>query len=622
MRGRCAFELGRYDAALADFTETYKVSPDFNSKFLEAEVLVWIGRTHVRRNDFPRAVASYTLAMASPEFSPEVAAERAFAYQEMRRYREAVADLRTFVKGMPKSAVAYSRLALLLAACPDSSLRDARAALELANVAQELESGPLERCQALSAAAAAHAAAGDFQKAVELQNQALGAAPESQKSDLMSRLDTFRRDEPFLLPSEPDLLPKPSTAGIVETLFKDMVRIEGGTVESVRSGGSRDQAVRKTVITPFLMGRHEVTNRQWATIMGQPLEGDPQAPREYVSWHDCQEFLRRLNALIAPNARVFRLPTESEWEFAARAGEAGDYFFGDSEADLKKYAWYGEKAGAGSHPVGSLEPNPLGLHDIYGSVGEWCQDGYRSDDERADPFDEPPEQSDFYVFRGGNRFMSAAMCRSSARAFAPAKERRQGLGVRLVAEAPASLEELSRGSAASPEGLDRLIREQSEMLRSSRGGILKDVHAARLVELYYTRAYARYEEGRHQQALDDFGAVLAHSNNFTEARAASARCHLAWILATCEDDSIRDGYQALQHAERALGISAFGSWLAYTAAAAAHAELGDFDRAVQRAEQSCSQAPENVAAECRERLAQYKAQKPVRGGALPLRLKD
>jgi formylglycine-generating enzyme required for sulfatase activity len=127
---------------------------------------------------------------------------------------------------------------------------------------------------------------------------------------------------------------------------------------------------------PFYLGKYEVTQSQWQTVMGNnpshftpsQFPGDPNRPVENVSWDDVQEFIRRLNA--REGGVTYRLPTEAEWEYAARAGTTTRWSFGDEESQLSRYAWHGENADGQTHPVGQLRPNPWGLYDMHGNVWE------------------------------------------------------------------------------------------------------------------------------------------------------------------------------------------------------------------------------------------------------------
>jgi tetratricopeptide (TPR) repeat protein len=130
---------------------------------------------------------------------------------------------------------------------------------------------------------------------------------------------------------------------------------------------------------PLYLGRFEVTQAQWQAVMeANPSQRKgPDLPVESVTWEQVQQFLERLNDLAG--GPYFRLPTEAEWEFAARAGTSTRWFFGDDEALLDEYAWYQANSGGRPQPVGRKKPNPWGLYDVYGNVWEWCADPYSPD---------------------------------------------------------------------------------------------------------------------------------------------------------------------------------------------------------------------------------------------------
>lgn len=118
------------------------------------------------------------------------------------------------------------------------------------------------------------------------------------------------------------------------------------------------------------MATTEVTQGQWYAVMGNNpayfQNGNPDMPVEQVSWYDAQAFIKKLNQKEHTNA--YRLPTEEEWEYAARAGSSGKWCFGNSESELSQYAWYD---GSTTHPVATKKPNKWGLYDMYGNVWEW-----------------------------------------------------------------------------------------------------------------------------------------------------------------------------------------------------------------------------------------------------------
>jgi formylglycine-generating enzyme required for sulfatase activity len=132
----------------------------------------------------------------------------------------------------------------------------------------------------------------------------------------------------------------------------------------------------------FWLSKHLVTQAQWEAVMQYnpskyQLNG-ANRPVENVSWIDAMEFCQRLMMvphISLPDGFTFSLPTQAQWEYACRAGTTTRYFFGESDAELDRFAWYSENSLGETHPVGLKEPNPWGFHDMYGNVWEWCFDG-------------------------------------------------------------------------------------------------------------------------------------------------------------------------------------------------------------------------------------------------------
>ena len=173
-----------------------------------------------------------------------------------------------------------------------------------------------------------------------------------------------------------------------------------GAVEQDRQAGPHEKPRhRVTISKPFYLAQFELTLAQWEAMMGRsPYVGSRSNPYydlpgmaarinrpdhpATISWNESQEFIRRLNQ--KEGHQRYRLPTESEWEYAARAGTTTVYSFGDDTGQLGRYAWFGESFGTGgTHPVGQKPANPWGLHDIHGNVWEWVQDWYAADALRA-----------------------------------------------------------------------------------------------------------------------------------------------------------------------------------------------------------------------------------------------
>ena len=140
---------------------------------------------------------------------------------------------------------------------------------------------------------------------------------------------------------------------------------------------SSEKPIHEVTLDSYYIGKYPITQKEWREIMGNNpsfFTGCDQCPVEGISWKDVQEFLQRLNARTGQN---YRLPTEAEWEFAARGGNnSRGYLYAGSD-NLEDVAWYKGNAGDKTHSVGQKLPNELGLYDMCGNVAEWCQDWYR-----------------------------------------------------------------------------------------------------------------------------------------------------------------------------------------------------------------------------------------------------
>jgi formylglycine-generating enzyme required for sulfatase activity len=189
-----------------------------------------------------------------------------------------------------------------------------------------------------------------------------------------------------------------------------------------------------TISKPFYLGVSPVTQKEWKAVMGDNpsyFKGDD-LPVESVSWNDVQEFIKKLNE--KENIDKYRLPSESEWEYAARAGTTTKYYFGDDESNLGDYAWYYDNSDSKTHPVGEKQPNPWGLYDMHGNVWEWVQDSWHANYNGAPDDGSAWEDEDgaIRVYRGGGWRAPARYCRSAYRDGDDPGYRDCALGFRLL----------------------------------------------------------------------------------------------------------------------------------------------------------------------------------------------
>ncbi|MGI8640025.1 MAG: formylglycine-generating enzyme family protein [Pyrinomonadaceae bacterium] len=194
-----------------------------------------------------------------------------------------------------------------------------------------------------------------------------------------------------------------------------------------------EKPVHKVIISQaFWMGRTEVTQAQWKAVMGNNpgyFKGDD-LPVEQVSWDNVKDFIRKLNNL--QNDYEYRLPTEAEWEYAARAGTTTRYSYGDGEGSLDSYAWYSANSGSKTHEVATKQPNAFGLYDMHGNVWEWCQDWYGNYSSGAVTNPTGAGTGSHRVGRGGGWGSAAAYLRSAYRFSITPSFRDVDLGFRVV----------------------------------------------------------------------------------------------------------------------------------------------------------------------------------------------
>lgn len=220
-------------------------------------------------------------------------------------------------------------------------------------------------------------------------------------------------------------------------LINNMVYVSGGTFTmgaTSEQGSDADDDEKPThsvTLSSYYICKYEVTQALWRAVMGSNpsnFKGD-NLPVECVSWNDCQTFINRLNNYTGRN---FRLPTEAEWEFAARGGNYSRHYKYSGSNYIGDVAWYYDNSGSRTHPVGTKQPNELGLYDMSGNVLEWCSDWYGSYSSYSQNNPIGLNSGSGRVIRGGCWFIGAWGCRSSDRAnFAPGVSDAV-LGLRLV----------------------------------------------------------------------------------------------------------------------------------------------------------------------------------------------
>jgi formylglycine-generating enzyme required for sulfatase activity len=215
----------------------------------------------------------------------------------------------------------------------------------------------------------------------------------------------------------------------------NMVSVEGGTfIMGCTTGNCKDDEKpgHQVTLSSFYIGKYPITQAEWETVMGNnPARFKAERrPVERVSWNDIEHFLELLNAQTGGN---YRLPTEAEWEYAARGGKYSQSFKYSGSDVLDRVAWFDQNSDNTSHEVGLKEPNELGLYDMSGNVWEWCSDWYGAykGDSQIDP--QGPEDGSERVLRGGSWYRDAQFCRVLTRAKQRPEVRIVNIGFRLVA---------------------------------------------------------------------------------------------------------------------------------------------------------------------------------------------
>ena len=217
----------------------------------------------------------------------------------------------------------------------------------------------------------------------------------------------------------------------------EMVKVEAGsfnmgaTPEMENPYDSEKPVHRVTLTNNYYIGKYEVTQALWQAVMGSNpsyFKGDD-LPVEQVSWNDCQDFISKLNAMTG---KRFRLPSEAEWEYAARGGNKNHGYQYSGSNILGDVAWYYGNSGPKTHAVGTKQPNELGIYDMTGNVWEWCQDWFGSYSSSPQTNPTGAASGSIRVCRGGSWNYSAGLCRTSYRANNSPDDRFSYLGLRLV----------------------------------------------------------------------------------------------------------------------------------------------------------------------------------------------
>lgn len=232
------------------------------------------------------------------------------------------------------------------------------------------------------------------------------------------------------------------TANYISIPVKDginieMIKVEAGTfmmgaTKEVKEPYKIELPAHEVLLTEdYYIGKYEVTQALWNVVMDSKYstnDGDL-LPKNYVSWNDCQEFIEKLNKITGLK---FRLPTEAEWEYAARGGKKSKRYLYSGSNNVLDVAWYDGNSSNKRHPVGTKQANELGIFDMGGNVSEWCQDlwGQYQNDSQINPLGSSAGTK--HVLRGGNYFFDIRICYLSYRMFAESNYKDAFNGFRLA----------------------------------------------------------------------------------------------------------------------------------------------------------------------------------------------
>lgn len=247
--------------------------------------------------------------------------------------------------------------------------------------------------------------------------------------------DTIHKISVYLIPEKEKREKKENESkGLFDVngiIFK-MIKIEGGIFQmGSKNAYDDEEPVHNVILTDYYIGETVVTQDLWLAVMGNNPScfiGDKK-PVDSVSWDDCQCFILKLNELTNKN---FRLPTEAEWEYAARGGNKSMYNKYSGSDNCEEVAWYKLNSNEHTHDVKAKLPNELGIYDMCGNVWEWCHDWYGdySDIEQTNP--QGPSSGSFKVLRGGCWNRDENLCRLSNRGSRRASTRDDDRGLRLA----------------------------------------------------------------------------------------------------------------------------------------------------------------------------------------------
>ena len=216
--------------------------------------------------------------------------------------------------------------------------------------------------------------------------------------------------------------------------------VQGGTFQMGSNESKLEQPIHPVTLPSFYIGKFQVTQALYTAIINTNpsyYKGENR-PVEQVSWKEAKEFIDLLNKLpeVKSIGGFFRLPSEAQWEYAARGGKYSQGYEYSGSDDLKQVGWYRDNSGGETKPVGLLQANELGLYDMSGNVNEWCEDdwhdNYKDAPDDGSAWVGAPDSGAYRVVRGGGSFSLPVRCRPATRIHYSPDFRFDGIGFRLV----------------------------------------------------------------------------------------------------------------------------------------------------------------------------------------------
>ena len=246
------------------------------------------------------------------------------------------------------------------------------------------------------------------------------------------KLDFSKQDSDFIKNKMVDMV-RENGYSAINQYNGNFIFVEGGSFQMGGNEKNNEKPIHSVTLDDFYIGKYVVTQKEWKEVMGSNpshFKGDD-LPVEQVSWDDIQEFLARLNSNTDKN---YRLPTEAEWEYAAKGGNKSRGYKYSGSNDVGVVAWYGDNSNRKTHAVGTKQANELGIYDMSGNVWEWCSDWYEKNyySESPSKNTQGPESGSYRVYRGGSWGRNASGCRSALRGSNTPFYRGSILGFRLV----------------------------------------------------------------------------------------------------------------------------------------------------------------------------------------------